>query len=87
MGKKNIYIFHIWSIPSNSSEKYHISSQQLDKHFNLEPQNICLYQLTKKLADNIVPHISYSLRDLGVNFDKYILFRSITLVGADRAGT
>ena len=87
MGKKDLHFFHIWSIPSTSSGNSYISRQQLDKQFNLEPQNIYLYQLTKHFADNIVPRISYALRDLGGNFDEYILFRSITLVGADRAGT
>ena len=79
--------FHIGSIPSTSSVNYHISRQQLDKQFNLEPRNICLYQLTENIAANIVPHISYDLRDLGMIFDKYILSRSLTLVDADRAGT
>ena len=53
----------------------------MDKQFNLEPPNLRLYQLTKTLAANILPRISSELRDLGVIFDKFILYRSPILVG------
>ena len=53
----------------------------------MEPPKLQLYQLTKNLAANIAPHISSALRDLGVIYDKSILYRSTILAGADCAGT
>ena len=63
MGRKKIYFVHIGYIPRPSVLKLHISRQNLDKVFNLQPQNLCLYQLTKNLAADIDPHISTALRD------------------------
>ena len=50
VGKKNIYIVHVGYIPSPSSVKIHIARHHIEKEFNLQPQKICLYQLTKTLA-------------------------------------
>ena len=36
----------------------------MDKEFNLQPQNLCLYQLKQNLAADIAPDISTALRDL-----------------------
>ena len=46
-----------------------------------------LYQLTKKIAAKIAPHIDSALSDIGVISDKNILSRSPILSGTDRAGT
>ena len=72
VGKNNIHFVRIGFIPSNSSQNPHIPRKHMDKQFNLEPPKLRLYQLTKHLAANILPHISSALRDLGVIFDKYI---------------
>ena len=83
----NVQFSHFGYIPSTSSGNPHIARQHLDKYFNLEPQNLFLYQLTKNLAGKIALHIYSVLRDLGVIFDKYILSRSPILAGGYRAGT
>ena len=59
----------------------------MDKGFNFEPPKLRLYQLTKNIAANIAPHIPSAFRDLGVIFDKSILYIIPKLVGADRAVT
>ena len=59
----------------------------MDKHFNLEPPMLRLYQLTKNIAAKIESHISSALRYLGAIFDKCILSRSPILESADREGT
>ena len=41
----------------------------------------------KSLADKIVPHIYFALRDLGVIFDKYILSSSPILAVVYHSGT
>ena len=62
VGKKNVYIFHIGYIPRPSYVKLHIERHQLEKWFNLKPQNLCLYQLTKHIDAEIVPHLYNALR-------------------------
>ena len=59
VGKKNIYIFHIEYITRTSSVKLHTPRHHIKKYFNLLLQNLCLYQLTKNIAAEIVPHLSY----------------------------
>ena len=54
---------------------------------NLEPPKLRLYLLTKNIAAEIAPHISYALRGLGVIFEYYILSSSKKLADADPAGT
>ena len=39
------------------------------------------------LADHIVPHMYYDLRDLGVVFDKFTLSRNPMLESADLSST
>ena len=63
VGKNNVF-FHIGYIPSPSSVNIHISRHHLDKDFDLQPQKLCLYQLTKNIAIDIAPHIPSDLRDL-----------------------
>ena len=87
MGKKNVHVVRIGSIPITSSVNPHIARQNMDKCFNLEPPKLRLHQLTKMLADTIAPHISSALRDLGLIFDKSILSRISMLVGEYRAVT
>ena len=82
-----MYFPRIGSIPSTLYGNPHIERQNLDKEFNLEPPKLCLYQLTKNIADKIAPHISSALRDLGVIFDEYILYINPKLAGSDSAGT
>ena len=53
---------------------------------NLELTNIFLYQQTKNIAAEIVPHISSALRYLGVIFEIYILSISTKLVDAEPVG-
>ena len=65
VGKKNVHFVRIGAIPITSIPKPsyvnpHIERQYMDKHFNLEPPELQLYQLRKRLADNIAPHISYA---------------------------
>ena len=72
MGKNYLCFVRIGPIPSASPGNNDTERQQLDKEFNLEPPKLRLYELTKKLAAKIAPHISSSLRDLGVIFDKSI---------------
>ena len=62
--KKNIYLVHIGYIPTPQSKKLHISRHHLEKQFNLQLQNLFLYQLTKNISVEIAPHISSALRDL-----------------------
>ena len=64
VGKKNVYFVHIWYIPSTSSVNLHISSHQVDKQFNFEPQNLCMYQLTKTFASGIYLRTPSALRYL-----------------------
>ena len=56
--KKNIYF--------SSSGKPHILKQQMNKKLNLKPLKLHLYQLTKNIASEIVPHIFYTMRYLAV---------------------
>ena len=49
----------------------------------MEPPKLHLYQLTKNIAAKILPHVSSALRDLGVIFDKHIIYTSLILEGAD----
>ena len=53
----------------------------MEKKFNLGPPKLRLYELTKKLDAKIAPHIYFSLRYLGVIFDKSILSRSTIFGG------
>ena len=87
VGKKNIHFFRIGSIPSTSSGNNHKSMHQSDKCFNLETPKLQLYQITKMLAADIVPHVYSVLRDIGVISYRSILSRSPILSGVDRAGT
>ena len=87
VGKNNIHFVRIGSIPSTSSGNNHKSRHQCDKYFNLEPPKLQLYQLTKMLAAEIVPHVYSVLRGLCVISYGYILSRSPILTSADRAGT
>ena len=64
VGKKNVYFSHIGSIPNTSSGNPHISRQQLDKEYNLEPPKLRLYKITKSIASKIAPHICSVLRDI-----------------------
>ena len=59
----------------------------MDKKFNLEPPKLRLYQLTKKLAAKIAPHVYSDLRVLGVIFDTSILSRSTIFERAEHTGT
>ena len=86
VGKKNVHFPHIGYISITSYVNNHISRHHLEKKFNLEPPKLRLYQLTKKLAAKIAPHISSAMRGLGVVFDKSILYRSTMFVGSDRSG-
>ena len=71
VGRNNVHVVNIGSIPRTSYGNPPISSHHLDKYSNLESTKLRLYQLTKKLAVEITPHISYALRYLGVIFEKY----------------
>ena len=42
----------------------HIARHHLDKEFNLQPRNLCLYQLTKNISVGVVSHVYSALRDL-----------------------
>ena len=85
--KKNVHFVCIKYILRPSSVNPYLARKQLGEEFNSEPRNLCIYQPTKNISANIVPHISSTLRDLCVIFDKSILSRSPILAGADRAGT
>ena len=87
VGKKNVHFFRIGYIPRPSYGNPPIERQSMDKQFDLEPTKLWLYQLTKKLAADIAPHISSALRDLGLFFDRSILYRSPILVDSDCGGT
>ena len=86
MGKKNLCFFRICFTPIISSGKIHISRHHLDKYFNLELPKLRMYQVTKTLAADIAPHISYALRYLIVVFEKYLLYSSPKLVDTDPEG-
>ena len=58
----------------------------MGKYFNLDPPNLCLYQL-KKISTDIPPHIYSALRYLGVIIDKYIWYSSTKFADADHTGT
>ena len=87
VGKKNIYFVCIESTTIPSSVQLHISRHYLDKDLNLELPNLRLYQQTKNLAAEIVPHISSAFIDLGTIFEKYHLSISPKFVDADPEGT
>ena len=57
-------IAHIGYIPSPSSVNIHISRHHMEKYFTFKPRNVCLYQLTKNIAADIVSHLSSDLRYL-----------------------
>ena len=71
MGKKNAHSFHVGYITRLFSIKLHISRHHIDKEFILQPQKLCLYQ-QQNLAAEIVPHLSFALRDLQLG--KILLF-------------
>ena len=48
-GQKERIFFRFGYIPRPSSGQLHISRHHLDKELNLDPLNLCLYQLTKIL--------------------------------------
>ena len=87
VGKLNVHFVLIGYIPITSSGNTRIPRHHLYKQFNLEPPKLRLYQLTKNIPAKIASHIYSALRDLGVIFNKSILYRSPILAGADRAGT
>ena len=70
MVKKNVYFFHIGYILIPSSKNIHISRCHLRKEFNLGPQKLCLYKLTRINSAEILLHISSDLRDLSVIFEE-----------------
>ena len=86
MVKKGIF-FCIGYIPSSSSIHPHLESYHLDKEYYSETPNLHLYQLTKNIAADIVPHISSVLRDLSVIFEQSILSSSPKLEEADHVYT
>ena len=59
---------------------------QLEKDLNLEPKNICLYQLTKNIATDMGPYTYSTLRELSVITEIYILSCSPKLADEDPAG-
>ena len=81
VGKKKIYIFPYWIYTKTFICKLHISRQHLVKYFKSNHEYICLYQLTKNLADDIAPHISSALRDL--HLGKLFLLFSQALIQKD----
>ena len=85
--KNNVHVVHIGSIPITSYVNPYISRKHPDKQFNLEPPKLRMYQVTKKVASKIAPHIYSDLRYLGVIFDKAVSSVSTILAGADRAVT
>ena len=73
-------------IPSTSYVNPHIANQYLGKRFHLGSPQLCLYQLTKRIAANIEPRVSSALRDVDVIFDKSILYRSPVMEYANFSG-
>ena len=61
-GKTYLYFVHIGYIPRPSSVNIHISRHHLEKQFNLQPQNLCLYQPEKIFLPRLL-HI-FPLRDI-----------------------
>ena len=53
VGKNNLHFVYIGSIQITLYGNPHISSQQLHRHFNLEPPKLPLQKLTKNTADKI----------------------------------
>ena len=83
VGKKNIHFVFIWFMTINSSVNPHISRQHLYKQFS---PKLCLYQQTKHIASKITPHVSSTLRDIGLIFGKSIWYIIPMLEGKYCAG-
>ena len=85
VGKTSLYIFRIGCtpIPLFVSSIY---QGTILIFIYLEPQNLRLYQLTKNIAAEILPHTSSALRDLGVILEKCLLSSCPRLVDEDPEG-
>ena len=53
----------------------------------MEPPKLHMYQITRNVSAEILPHISSTLINLCVSFEEYILSSSLKLADAHLSGT